>query len=87
MNKQVSIMLAAGILVASVPAATAATVQHSGNAKNSKAANDISSPERLAMTEWCLGNGCITDGGAGDWHKCSPSEPNVCRRWSTEKPK
>jgi len=45
--------------------------------------------------EWCLGNGCITGGaplagGSSDmlsWHKCRPGEPNVCRKWSVEKPK
>lgn len=37
--------------------------------------------------EWCLGNGCITGPGTGDWHKCKPGELNVCRQWSVKKPK
>jgi hypothetical protein len=39
------------------------------------------------LKDWCLGNGCLTGAGAGDWHECRKDEPNVCRQWSQEKPK
>ena len=39
------------------------------------------------MKAWCLGNGCVTGGGAGDWHECRRDEPNTCRQWSDKKPK
>jgi hypothetical protein len=39
------------------------------------------------VKDWCLGNGCVTGGGAGDWHECRGDESNVCRQWSDKKPK